>query len=161
MKELTEYRQKLLARISEAAAQFRAACESVKDPFSAIEPGGWNTHQIAVHTRDVDKHVYGMRARRSVNEETPEFRNFDADLWMSENYNSEEPLASVLDEFTASVNDLVDFLRKLPAGAWSRESRHETLGGGFTTQTWVERGLAHIEEHLATVKKQEGPIHSG
>ena len=44
-------------------------------------------------------------------------------------------------------------LRALPAEAWSRESRHATMGSGFTLQTWVERGLAHIEEHVETVRK--------
>jgi hypothetical protein len=27
------------------------------------------------------------------------------------------------------------------------------MGGGFTTQIWSERALAHIEEHLAAVRK--------
>jgi hypothetical protein len=26
------------------------------------------------------------------------------------------------------------------------------MGGGFTLQTWVERGLAHIEGHLDEVR---------
>jgi hypothetical protein len=28
------------------------------------------------------------------------------------------------------------------------------LGSGFTLQTWVERGLAHIEEHAEMVRKK-------
>jgi hypothetical protein len=160
MKEVTEYRQKLLHRLSQAAAEFRAACEAVKDPYLAIEEGGWNTHQLAAHTRDVDKHVYGMRARRTVNEDNPEFPSFDADAWMSLNYDRGEPLAGILDEFAASVKELAGFLQGLPPEAWSRESRHETLGGGLSMQTWVERGLVHIEEHLASVKQQMRQINS-
>lgn len=153
MKELEEYRQKMLDRIREAASEFRAACEAAKDPFAATDNGGWNTHQLAAHTRDVDKYVYGMRVRQTVSEENPEFKSFDADSWMSAHYDRAEPLAKILDEFTSSMNELVEFLEQLPGEAWSRESRHETMGAGFTTQTWVERGLAHIEEHLASVKK--------
>lgn len=153
MKELMEYRQKLLDRIPRAATEFRAACEAVKDPLAAVEEGGWNTHQLAAHTRDVDKLVYGMRAHRTALEENPEFKSFNADSWMSTHYNPNESLKSILTEFTGNMNELVKFLRELPIEAWSRESRHETLGGGFTLQTWVERGLAHIEEHLASVKK--------
>jgi hypothetical protein len=38
--------------------------------------------------------------------------------------------------------------------AWSRTSRHTTFGSGFTLQTWVERDLAHIQEHLKAVKQE-------
>ena len=53
----------------------------------------------------------------------------------------------------SNVNELCVILTGLPRGAWSRESRHAELGGGLTLQLWVERGLAHIEEHLKTVKQ--------
>jgi hypothetical protein len=51
------------------------------------------------------------------------------------------------------VETLADLLKTLPAEAWSRESRHVTFGGGFTLQTWVERDLTHIEEHLKNIKE--------
>jgi hypothetical protein len=52
-----------------------------------------------------------------------------------------------------NVRALAEFLRALPKELWSRISRHTTLGSGLTLQTWVEKDLAHIEEHLETVKK--------
>jgi hypothetical protein len=72
---------------------------------------------------------------------------------MTQNYDPREPMQSVLDEFAASVQSLVKQLRDIPADGWSRVSSHETQGEGLTLQTWVERGLDHTEEHLATVKK--------
>jgi hypothetical protein len=45
----------------------------------------------------------------------------------------------------------VEWLRGLPLDSWSRVSRHTTLGSNLTLQTWVEKDLAHIEEHLETV----------
>jgi hypothetical protein len=51
------------------------------------------------------------------------------------------------------VDELCKTLRDLPQEAWSRQSRHETMGGGLALQLWVERSLAHIEEHLQAVKK--------
>lgn len=153
MNELAEYRLKLLDRILEATAEFCAACKAVKDPSAAADEGGWNTHQLAAHTRDVDRLVYGLRTRRTVNEDNPEFEKFDADHWVQTQYDPSEPLASILDDFSASMTELVSMLRGLPPAAWARESRHPTLGGGLTAQTWVERGLAHIEEHLASVRK--------
>ena len=112
-------------------------------------------HQIASHTRDVDKFIYGVRIRRTIAEDNPEFISFDADEWMSKNYNNEESLAGILAEFTASMEEVCGILSEQPQEAWSRESRHETIGEGLALQLWVERSLAHIEEHLLTLKKSE------
>ena len=153
MKELTEYREKLIQRLAEAANEFCAACRAVRRPEAPIEAGGWTVHQVAVHTRDIDKLVYGWRARQTLAESNPKFPNFDGEAYMTQNYDPREPMQSVLDEFGASVQSLVKQLRDMPSEGWSRASSHETQGEGLTLQTWVERGLDHIEEHLATVKK--------
>ncbi len=154
MKELLEYREKLLARIEEAAQEFCAACESFGDPFTKVE-GEWTLHQIASHTRDVDKMVYGERIRRTLNETNPEFKSFDADEWMAANYDKNEPLSKITNDFGESIQDLCKTLQAVPREAWSRESRHETMGGELTLQLWVERNLAHIEEHLLTLKNAQ------
>ncbi len=153
MKELLEYRMKLMERLEEAAKAFRAECLAVKDPYAPLEEGGWNVHQIAVHSRDADKLVYGLRARRTAMEDNPEFPNFDGDAYMTQNYDASESLSELLNGFVRNVEALVELLRALPAEAWSRVSRHTTLGSELTLQIWVEKNLAHIEEHLETVKK--------
>ena len=153
MKELHEYRSRLIARLVEAAKTFQAQCLAVNDPSAPLEEGGWNTHQVAAHTRDVDAMVYGMRAKRTATEDNPEFQSFDADKHSAEHYDAKESLAPMLKGFVESVEALAGLLQKLPGNAWARESRHATLGSGFTLQTWVERNLAHIEEHTETVKK--------
>jgi uncharacterized damage-inducible protein DinB len=152
MKELFEYRQKMIQRFGEAVSEFCAACEAVSDPFAKIEDG-WNVHQIASHMRDVDKLVYGARIERTLNEDNPEFKNFDADEWEAAHYDPQEPLPRILDEFKSHVDDLCKALAEMPQEGWSREGRHETQGGGLTLQLWVERSLAHIEEHLKTVRQ--------
>ena len=152
MKELIEYREKLINRFHEAAWEFRAACEAVSDPFTKIEDG-WTLHQIASHTRDVQKLIYGTRIEQTLKQDNPLFQSFDADEWMAAHYNQQEPLAGILHEFTNNVNELCVILSGMPREAWSRESRHPELGNGLTLQLWVERSLAHIEEHLQTVKK--------
>lgn len=153
MKELYEYRTRLIDALVAASKDFRTQCLAVPEPFAALEDSGWNTHQVAAHTRDVDAMVYGMRARRTAAEDNPEFQSFDADAHSANNYNPAEPLENILNGLVRNVESLADMLRGLSGEAWGRESRHATLGGGFTLQTWVERDLAHIEEHVATVKK--------
>ena len=154
MKELLEYREKLIARIEEAAQEFCAACESFGDPFTKVD-GEWTVHQIASHTRDVDKMVYGERIRRTLNEANPTFKSFDADEWMTANYNKDEPLSKIVNGFLTSIQDLCKTLQAVPRETWSKESRHETMGGELTMQIWVERNLAHIEEHLLTMKNAQ------
>lgn len=154
MKELNEYRAKLLKRLVETAHEFREACLAAADPSTPLETGGWNVHQLAAHTRDVAQWVYGSRARRTVEEDNPAFANFDGDTHAREHYSSAEPLATIVDELVQNTEALAEQLRDLPPAAWSRISSHEKLGNGLTLQLWVERGLAHIEEHLATVKNK-------
>jgi hypothetical protein len=153
MNQLLEYRSKLVDQLESVVEEFRAACLAVGDPFQPVDEGGWDTHQLAAHTRDVDRLVYGLRVRRAAEEDQPVFQNFDGDAWMAEHYSPDEPLASILDELVASVKETAAILQGLSPESWARESSHEVYGGGFTLQTWVERGLAHIREHLETVKK--------
>ena len=155
MKELLEYRASLINRLVEAAHEFRAACLARKDAYAPLEPGAWNVHQIAAHTRDVDKLVYGSRVRRTAVEDNPEFQNFDGEAYMAEQYSAGEPLETILDELVGNIERLAETLRSLPPEAWSRESRHSMLGRGLTLQTWVEKDLAHIVEHLGSLKKAD------
>lgn len=154
MKELLEYRVKMAARLAEAAQEFCSACKTFSSPFAKVD-GEWTVHQIASHTRDVDKIIYGARIRQTLNEENPEFKSFDADAWMADHYNKDEPLENILSDLSENVADLRRILQTMPHEAWSRVSRHETMGGGLTLQLWVERSLAHIEEHLLALKKAE------
>lgn len=153
MKELSEYRRNLIDRLAGAAREFRAACLAMADADAPLRAGEWNAHQVAVHTRDIDKLVYGLRARRTAEEANPEFHSFDGDEYMAEHYDAGEPLEEILNGLVENVESLTKMLRALPDAAWARESRHATLGSGFTLQTWVERGLAHIEEHAEIVKR--------
>ena len=153
MNELAEYRLKLVMELEAAAKEFREVVLAVKDPYRPIEEGGWNVHQIAVHTRDVDLLVYGYRVRRTLEEDNPEFPNFDSEAYMAKNYDPKEPLKTLLSGFVGNIEKLVELLKRLPDASWSRLSRHATQGSGLTLQIWVERGLEHLEEHLATVKK--------
>ena len=154
MKELEEYRVNLLQRLEAAAQEFRAEVLAVQDPYAPLKNGDWNVHQLAVHTRDTDQLVYGSRARRTALEDNPTFPVFDGEAYMAAHYDAEEPLSELLTGFVENVQALIELLRALPPKGWSRLSSHSTLGTGLTLQSWVEKDLAHIEEHLKTVKKQ-------
>lgn len=158
MRELREYRKNLIDRLVGAAHEFRSECLAARDAFAPLEAGGWNVHQIAAHTRDVDRLAYGLRARRTAAEEVPDFQIFDGDMHMAEHYSADEPLHAILDGLVENVVDLAEMLRALPAEAWARESKHAMLGRGLTLQSWVEKNLAHIEEHLRSIQKEKSSL---
>lgn len=152
MDPLQEYRQQLVARFEQATHEFHDVVEAVTSPKLPLAVGGWSAHQIAVHTRDTQTLVYGPRIRRTIEEDNPLFENFDGEKWMAEHYDADESLASILDGLADSVRESVRHLKRLAPAGWARESRHETLGEGFAVQTWAERSLAHIEEHLKSAR---------
>jgi hypothetical protein len=154
MNELEEYRIGLLQSLENRAREFRAECLAVKDPYAPWKNGYWNVHQIAAHTRDADKLVYGLRVRRTAMEDNPEFASFDGNAHMEAHYDPNESLNEILDGLVQNVQGLVELLRALPVEAWSRVSRHTTFGSGLTLQSWVEKDLAHIEEHLKTIRNK-------
>jgi hypothetical protein len=152
MKELAEYRINLIDRLVAATHEFRAACLHHKEPFASPKAGGWNVHQIAAHTRDVHTLVYGPRVRRTAVETNPAFENFDGEAHMAASYSADEPLQEILDALVTQVESLAEMLRALPSPAWARTSSHVMQGRGITLQAWVEKDLAHMEEHLKTVR---------
>ncbi|MCB0100445.1 MAG: DinB family protein [Anaerolineales bacterium] len=151
MKELYEYREKILERLPVAVSEFCEECRSFADPLAEVEEG-WNVHQIAFHVRGVNREVYGVRILRTLNENNPLFKNFDPDGWMAEHYDSNEDMEKIVGEFQAEMNDLCSVLLQVPHEAWSRMGTHESLGPDLTLQLWVERSLAHLEEHLAVLR---------
>ena len=150
--ELDIYRKNLLDQIESMAARFHDACLKVKDVDAPLEADGWNAHQVAAHTRDVQLAAYGMRVRRTIEENDPLFQNFDGDAYNKEHYRADEPMQHIVDEFLNDVRALLAQLRALPNTAWSRSSHHVTYGER-SLQTWTELLLAHIKEHLESVEK--------
>jgi hypothetical protein len=153
MKEVSNYRRQLINRLITLSQEFRMTCLAIQDPFLPVEENGWNVHQIAAHVRDIDQLVYGLRAKRTAVEDNPTFSNFDGEAYAREHYLPDESLEEILNSFVQSVESLGNMLRQLPTEAWARVSCHEKLGENLTLQLWVERALAHIKEHLATVRK--------
>jgi hypothetical protein len=151
MNELVDYRKRMVERLAEAAQEFCSACEAGHSFVHA--EGEWTLHQTAAHVREGARAVYGARVLSTLQEENPLFANFEADRWMSTQYNKDEPLQKILQEFRANIDTLCKLLNGISQEAWSRVSRHETIGEDLTLQLWVERSLAHIEEHLIVIRK--------
>ena len=142
----------LIDRLGQVDNEFRSACLAARDAYAPVEKGGWNVHQLAVHVRDSEAQVYGLRARRTLLEDDPFFPNFDGEAYLAAHYDPQESLQVVLDGFVEKIESLAAMLRAMPEEAWSRPSRHESQGSGLTLKVWVEREANHIEEHYVSVK---------
>jgi len=151
MEELKEYRRRFLEKLAAAPQELCLAVAALPDAFAPLEEGGWNAHQVVVHLRDVNEHIYPPRLYRILAEENPLLESFDSDTWMAAHYNAAEPLEALLDEFSRQCAEVAARLRDIPAEAWNRPGTHPSLGT-HPLQWWAERMLAHIEEHLAQLK---------
>jgi len=152
MEELMEYRKHFLDKLAAAPEELSAAVAALPDPRLPLEAGGWNAHQVLVHMRDVNAHVYPPRLFRILDEENPVFENFDGDAWMAAHYDPNEPLETLVAECSRQCAEVVGRLRGVPAEAWSRPGTHPSLGA-HPLQWWAERMLAHIQEHLAQLRR--------
>jgi hypothetical protein len=155
MEELLEYRQRMLEKVAKAGEQLEAAVSRIKDTSLPLETDGWNTHQLVAHMRDVNLQVYLPRLHRIVEEDNPQFENFDGEAWMADHYQPGEPIQKIVAEFGESCRSSAKWLAGLPVEAWNRSGRH-LLIGKHSLQWWLERTLAHISEHLVQFEIKGG-----
>lgn len=160
MKELLEYRRDLIERY---AAQPEALYREIapfpsEDLHVPLERGGWSPHQIVAHIQAVELGAYLPRLLRLLEGQPGDdpvggrgrivLEDFDAMAWMTERYDPDVPLQDYLEAFDRGRAQGMTLIGDLPSGGWNRSGFHPTLGER-TLQWWVERSVAHVDEHLA------------
>ena len=145
---LDEYRRRLLGRYREQVTTYADHLASVGAGaiLTPIKPGEWSAHQVLFHTLATDERAYGPRLRRILREDRPDLEDFDSDRWMAENYDSNEPAQSLLSRWRSVRDMYADEVAAAPAEAWGRTGR-QPFWGERTLQWWVERAVAHAEDH--------------
>lgn len=149
MEELWAYRERLLGRHAEQVEAFRRVLAAFPaGRLGAAAPdGGWSAHQLAVHVRDVEIQAYIPRLHRLLAETTPLLADFDAEAFMAGHYDAGEPVDRIAEDVDRARRAVRAALASDNAQAWSRLGRHPALGVR-SLQTWVERAVAHFDEHL-------------
>ncbi len=156
MENLYEYRKRMLARFQAIVDDLEQAIDALSQAgwYRPLEPGGWSAHQVLVHLRDADAHAYLPRLLRILAEDTPFVEDFDDGSWMAGHYNPEEPIAAILAECRELRSREIACLERMSMDGWSRMGRHP--GWGLRSiQWWVERSLAHSEEHLRQIRQSQ------
>ncbi len=145
---LDAYRRRLLER-------FRLQPEMVQERLrgldregvrAPIKPGEWSAHQVIFHVRAADEQAYGRRLMRILQEERPELEDYDEVAWMKDHYDPEESSSAILVRWQSARRGWADLLDAAPPAAWSRSGRHPFYGER-TLQWWLERAVAHAEDH--------------
>jgi hypothetical protein len=139
MEELITYRQELLSAL-EADITLLTKIVAGTSTQSWYRPlGGDQTtpHYILARLWVDDAHGFTPQIRRTLDEEMPLLLVFDAEAWMADHYDPEEPARVMTENFASLRTWELGLLCGLPPASWSRSARHPRWGV-HTLQWWVE-----------------------
>lgn len=112
-----------------------------------IQPGEWSPHQVAWHVRAVETQAYLPRLEVLLAEDRPQLADFDGEAWMEQHYAPEEAGRRIVDDIHAARRAMCTRLEAAPEAVWSRVGEH-SFWGARTLMWWVERSMAHVDEHI-------------
>ena len=123
------------------------------DPRAAVRPSEdrWSALEYACHVRDVFR-LYRFRLRLMLDEDDPDFPNWDQDATaVEEAYASQDP-AVVADEVEAAGATLADTFAEVTGEAWQRTGNRSD-GARFTVDTFARYLLHDPVHHLWDVQQ--------
>ena len=146
---LTGYRRNLLRQYLEQVGTFRRKMQgwSKDEEHRPLQPGGWSPHQVAWHVRAVEMQAYLPRLELLLAEDHAQLADFDGEAWMERHYVRDEAGSQILDDIRAARRAMVARLQAAPDEVWSRVGEH-SFWGARTLMWWVERSMAHVDEHI-------------
>jgi DinB superfamily len=149
---MTPEHRALIERIRSSAGVVRRAVETAPPGRFGMAPraGEWSALETLTHLRDVVVHVYGLRIRRLLYEDTPAFPDFDEETYRRVSLARGETIGDLLDTIVAEHEQLARLLQALPDADWSRQGRHPSLGL-MSIELLAGRVGAHAEEHAAQI----------
>lgn len=145
---MDDYRRRLLDRYRGQVEDYARHLANLDDRTARapIKPGEWSAHQLLFHVSSVDENAYGPRLRRILREDRPALEDYDQDRWMEEHYDAADPIPGMLDRWRSVRRGYAAEAEAAPRQAWSRTGR-QAFWGERTLQWWVERAVAHAEDH--------------
>ena len=147
--QLFEYRLRLLTQLEQQPAEVAALLAALPESawYQPRSLTGRSLHQLAAHVRDLETLAFLPRLRRIMTEDRPILEAFASHDWSSSGYRPDEPMTSILANWSQARAEVLDLLPTVSQAAWSRTSFHSP-SGPRTLQWWAERTLKHVREHL-------------
>lgn len=113
-------------------------------------PSTWSALEYGAHVRDVMR-VFDERVRAMVEEDDPQFANWDQDATaLEDRYDAQDPVV-VADELAASAERTAARFDAVQGDQWGRPGRRSN-GSVFTVRTLGQYFLHDVVHHLDDVR---------
>lgn len=110
----------------------------------------WSALEYGAHVRDVFR-IFDVRLALMLDEDDPEFENWDQDATaVAERYSEQDP-AVVAAELTAAAETLAQAFERVPADSWDRRGFRGD-GSAFTVDTLARYFIHDPVHHLHDVR---------
>jgi len=115
-------------------------------------PNKWSIGEILVHLRDVEREVFQVRLRRTLEEDRPTFELFDQDKAAWDRHYSGQSASQALAEFRQLRAETIKMLSDAPLHDWGRVGIHPERGSA-TVEEQVTRQIRHHDvTHMIQIK---------
>jgi len=114
-------------------------------------PDTWSPTEYACHVRDVHR-VFGERVRLMLDQDDPQFENWDQDRTAVEERYADQHPDAVSDELVRAAAEVADLYDAVPAGAWDRRGRRSN-GSVFTVDSLARYHLHDVVHHLWDIRE--------
>lgn len=133
--------ERLIPAVPEARAGFRYA------------PEKWTIREVVGHLSDAER-VYGYRTLAIARADPNPLPKYDPDGYVREASFDARTMTDLVVEFLALRESTIQFLRHLPASAWSRSG---TMGGHpLSVRALAFIAAGHVEQHLDVLRERYG-----
>ncbi|HEY0831100.1 MAG TPA: DinB family protein [Candidatus Dormibacteraeota bacterium] len=118
---------------------------------SSARVGAWDLRDIAAHLAATERDCYVPRIRAIAAGESPKFDFFTND---GTDFSGTQ-LEAALDEWSATRERLIDFVRSLDGAQRTLTGQHERYGA-VTVDRYLEIALEHDRDHLRSLERLAG-----
>jgi hypothetical protein len=122
--------------------------DALDDPDAAVRPAPniWSPLEYACHVRDVHR-LFGERVTLMLEEDDPQFANWDQDVTAIESRYDEQDPATVSVELVEAAADVAAIYAGVEGDQWQRPGRRSN-GSLFTVETLGVYHLHDVHHHL-------------
>jgi hypothetical protein len=149
---MTPEHYELISRIrASARAVEQAVAMTPSDKMNhAPDPGEWTIRQVLLHTRDVAMMAYGLRIRRCLIEDNPQFASYEEEAYRQVNPSGTDTPETIVQSLLGEHDIAANLLSSLPDEAWQRSGRNAD-GNVRNIEFFANRLVAHAEEHAKPI----------
>ena len=124
---------------------------ALDDPDGAVRPAPniWSPLEYACHVRDVHR-LFGERVTLMLEQDDPQFANWDQDVTAVENRYDEQDPATVSVELVEAAAEVAAIYAGVEGDQWQRPGRRSN-GSLFTVETLGVYHLHDVHHHLHDV----------